>query len=198
MVRNCIDPSAFVPMGVDPTFKLGKFFVTPIVFPLRMLVAKRSGKSPIYMGAMLIHESIKFSSFHYFVSQIIGLCPLLKNVQAIDTDGEGPLYEVFCGCFPNAVHLRCFAHFQRNLEEKLKQLQFPSHIIKEIIHDVMGVQIGSDKYQGLVDADDEKDFREKLCLLKEKWDTFECSHRCVPHGKPFQPEFYNWFFIREG
>ena len=193
MKRNCTDPSAFVPMGVDPTFKLGKFFVTPIVFPLRMLIAKRSGKSPIYMGAMLIHQSLKFSSFHYFVSQIIGLCPSLKNVQAIGTDGEGPLYDAFCGCFPNAVHLRCFTHFQRNLEEKLKQLQFPSHILKEIIQDVMGVQIGSDKYLGLVDADGEKDFREKLCSLKQRWDTFERSHRCVPHGKSFQPEFYNWF-----
>jgi len=39
MVRSCTDSSTFVPMGVDPTFKLGKFFVTPIVFPLRMLVA---------------------------------------------------------------------------------------------------------------------------------------------------------------
>ena len=193
MMRNCTDPTAFVPMGVDPTFKLGKFFVTPIVFPLQMLVAKRTGKSPIYMGAMLVHQSLKFSSFHYFVSQIIGLRPSLKNVKAIGTDGEGPLYEAFCGSFPNAIHLRCFTHFQRNIEDKLKQLQFPSHVIKEIIHDVMGVQIGSDKYQGLVDADNEADFREKLSLLKQRWDTFESSHRCVPRGKLFQPEFYSWF-----
>ena len=27
MVRNCTDPSAFVPMGVDPTFKLGKILL---------------------------------------------------------------------------------------------------------------------------------------------------------------------------
>ncbi|MBC6401887.1 MAG: hypothetical protein GDA37_12950 [Ekhidna sp.] len=194
MVRSCTDSSAFVPMGVDPTFKLGKFFVTPIVFPLRMLVAKRSGKSPMYMGAMMVHQSLKFSSFHYFVSQIIGLRPSLKNVKAIGTDGEGPLFEAFCGSFRDAVHLRCFNHFKRNIEDKLKQLQFPSHIIKDIIHDVMGVQIGSDKYQGLVDANDEEDFQEKLCLLKDRWDKFESSHRSVPqHTQSFLPEFYSWF-----
>jgi len=169
MVRSCTDSSAFVPKGVDPTFKLGKFNVTPIVFPLRMLVAKRSGKSPMYMGAMMVHQSQKFSSFHYFVSQIIGLRPLknvkaictdraLKNVKAICTDREGPLFEAFCGSFREAVHLRCFTHFQHNIEDKLKQLQFPSNIIKDIVHGVMGVQIGSDKYQGLVDANNEEDF----------------------------------------
>ena len=57
----------------------------------------------------------------------------------------------------------------------------------------MGIQIGSDKYLGLVDADGEKDFREKLCSLKQRWHTFERSHHCVPQGKSFQPEFYNWF-----
>ena len=57
----------------------------------------------------------------------------------------------------------------------------------------MGVQIGFDKYKGLVDADDEKDFQEKLCSLKQRWDAFESLHRCVTHGKSVQPEFYNWF-----
>ena len=65
--------------------------------------------------------------------------PLLKKAKAIGTNGEGPYYEVFCSSFPDAIHLRCFTHFQHNLEVTLKQLQFPSHIMKEIIHDVVGV-----------------------------------------------------------
>ena len=31
MVRNCTDNSNYVLIGVDPTFKLGRFYVTPIV-----------------------------------------------------------------------------------------------------------------------------------------------------------------------
>lgn len=112
MVRNCTDKSYYVSIGVDPTFKLDHFYVTPIVFPLKMLVAKGTKKSPIYLGPLLVHQSLKFSNYHYFASQVMGLRPSLKNTKAIGTDGEGPLYEAFCGIFPKAVHLRCFSHFQ--------------------------------------------------------------------------------------
>ena len=88
MVRNCTDNSNYVPIGVDPTFKLGHFNVTPILFPLKMLV----------------HQSLKFSNYHYLASQVIGLHPSLKNTKAIGTDGKGPLYEAFCGGIPKATH----------------------------------------------------------------------------------------------
>ena len=128
----------------------------------------------------MTHQSLKFSSFHYFVSQIIGLRSSLKNVKAIDTDWERPVFEAFCGSFRKAVHFRCFTHFQHNVEDKLKQLQFPSHRIKDIVHDVMGVQIGSDKYQSLVDANNEKGFLRKALFVKRQmgwiWElTQQCS-----------------------
>jgi len=37
----------------------------------------------------------------------------------------------------------------------------------------MGVTVGSDKYPGPVDAVNERDFREKVCSLKDRWDNFE-------------------------
>ena len=43
MVRNCTDSSNYMPIGIDPTFKLNHFYVTPIVFPLKILVAKCTG-----------------------------------------------------------------------------------------------------------------------------------------------------------
>ena len=112
MVKNCTDSSNYVPIGVDPTFKLGRFYATPIVFPLKMLVNKDTGKSPIYLGRFLGNQSLKFSNHHYFVSQVMGLRPSLKSTKAIGTDGEGPLYETFCCVFQEAVNLRCLSHFQ--------------------------------------------------------------------------------------
>ena len=103
MIRNCTDPLSYVPIGVDPTFKLGQFYVTPVVFALKMLICKDTGKSPIYLGPLLIHQSMKFTNYHYFASQLVGLCPGLKDTKAVGTDGEGPLYEAFCNVFPNAV-----------------------------------------------------------------------------------------------
>ena len=109
-----------------------------------MLLAESSGKSPVYFGPHLVHKNLKFYNYHYFASQLVGLRPALKNAKAIGTDGEGPLYEAFCSTFPNAVHLRCFSHFQRNIEDK--QLCFPQTIAKEILHDIMGVTVGPDRY----------------------------------------------------
>ena len=83
--------------------------------------------------------------------------------------------------------------FQRNIEDKLKQLQFPVKIAKEIVLNIMGVTVGSDKFKGLVDAADEQDFREKLCDLKERWDQFEIHHCNGPQDKSIQPIFYDWF-----
>lgn len=165
--RNGSELLSYVPTGVDPTFKLGQFYVTPIVFPLKMLVCRDTEKSPIYLGPLLVHQSMKFCNYHYFASQLVGLCPDLKNTQSVGTDGEGPLYDAFCNVFPNAVHLRCFSHFQRNIEDKLKQLCLPQTITKEILHDIMGITVGSDRYQGLVDAATEKDLREALCIKRQ-------------------------------
>jgi len=77
MVRTCTDPSSYVPIGVDPTFKLGQFYTTPIVFPLKMLVCEENHLYT-YLWPLLIHQSMEFCNYHYFASQLVGLCPDLK------------------------------------------------------------------------------------------------------------------------
>ena len=64
----------------------------------------------------------------------------------------------------------------------------PTNIATEILHDIMGMNVGSDS---LVDAENEKDLREKLCDLKERWDQFEIHHHSVPQGKLVQPILMN-------
>ena len=46
MERFCTNESAFSVVGVDPTFNLGDFSVTPIVFQHLMLHHRKTGKSP--------------------------------------------------------------------------------------------------------------------------------------------------------
>ena len=57
----------------------------------------------------------------------------------------------------------------------------------------MGVNVGSDRFKGLADTENEKDFRKKLGDLKERWNQFEIHHKSVPQGKSVQPVFYEWF-----
>ena len=193
MVRNCTDPSHFVTLGVDPTFKLGPFYATPTVFPLRMLVSKQTGKSPAFLGPVLIHQSQKFSSYYYFASQIIGLKRQLKDVRAIGTDGESALYDAFKSAFPSAVHLRCFNHVKQNIENKLRSLNLPLHVMKEITRDIFGLSLPTERQLCLVDSQNEIDFKEKLAALKPIWDQLEIQNRLCQKHKTVTPEFHRWF-----
>lgn len=42
-------------LTVDPTFFLGEFDVTPLTYRHLLLVTKRNGKSPAFIGPVLIH-----------------------------------------------------------------------------------------------------------------------------------------------
>ena len=57
--KNCTNSHNFGVLSLDPTFDLGKFYVTPMVFPLRMFYSKRTGTSPYYIGPLLIHQTLK-------------------------------------------------------------------------------------------------------------------------------------------
>lgn len=193
MVRNFTDESQFFCLGVDPTFKLGAFYVAPIVFALRMLVTRQHGKSPIYLGPMLIHQTQQFSAYHYFASQLPGLRKELVNVRAIGTDGEVALYEAFSHVFTKAVYLHCFSHFKRNIEEKLRNLHFPDAVIKEITKDIFGFVTSEEKQLGLVDSPNEEVFREQLEMLKFRWNELEVQNCLSPNGVELQPVFHKWF-----
>ena len=85
-----------------------------------MLISKDTGKSPIYLSPLLIHQSQKFDAYYYLASQLVGLNPNLKTIKAIGTDGESALYNAV---FPHEVHLRCFNHFKRNIDNLYTYLQ---------------------------------------------------------------------------
>ena len=134
-----------------------------MVFPLKMLIATQTGKSPVYLGPILIHQTQKFSAYHYLASQIVGLRPELKHIQAFGTDEEAALYNALKLVYPSAIHLRCFIHFKKNIESKLQSLNFPAAAMKEIIRDILGYTCQQQQHElGLVDSQNESEFRKKL------------------------------------
>ena len=56
LVKNCTLPGKFGIMHLDPTFNLGNFFVTPIVFPLITYIHKKNKCPPTLIGPVLIHH----------------------------------------------------------------------------------------------------------------------------------------------
>ena len=111
LVRFCCDPFEFCILGIDPTFNLGEFSVTPTVYR-HLLVQNAAGNSPLMLGSLLVHYCKEFRNYNYFFSLLIGLKQETTTVKAIDTDGEKTLVDAALHNFPQAAYVRCFRHLR--------------------------------------------------------------------------------------
>jgi len=72
-------------LGIDPTFNLGDFFVTPTVYEYKMLKNKVTGKHLFFNGPVrtenLTHTTILLQKSR----------PSIKGLVAIGTNGEDAL-----------------------------------------------------------------------------------------------------------
>ena len=86
--RFCCGDHGFCIMGIDPTFKLGDFSVTPIVYQHLIVKDKKTGKSPWLLGLILIHYRKEFRNYNFFFSTLVGLSKEISKVKAVGTDEE--------------------------------------------------------------------------------------------------------------
>ena len=73
LVHFCTNNSNFSVLTVDTTFNLGDFFVTPMTYHL-FLECIHTGKHPIMIGPMLVHQRMQFATFNYFASTFKLMC----------------------------------------------------------------------------------------------------------------------------
>ena len=192
MERFCCDPFKFSILGIDPTFNLGEFSVTPIVYKHLLLKDSKSHNNPLVLGPLLIHHRKQFRMYNYFLSTIVGLQPKLTYVQVVGTDGEKALVDAIGKSFPHASQLRCFRHLQQNVETYLRDKQFPQNAINEYTQEIFGF-VDSDNavHEGLVDSYTSEEFDVCLQALQVKWDNREL--KCFVSHKSHSPLFYSWF-----
>ena len=184
--RFCCDPYSFSIFGVDPTFNLGDFSVTPTVF---LLEDPRLHRSPVIMGPVLVHYRKQFCTHHHFFSTLIGLQPKICSIQAIGTDGEKALVDALSQNFSHASQVRCFHHLQQNVEQHLRDNQFPLGVVKEFIQDIFGWRESDGTvHEGLVDCCSADDFNGKLQLPKDFSEEMAFIDR-----KQHTPHFHTWF-----
>ena len=188
LVRFCTNNSDFSILTVDTTFNLGDFFVTPTTYHHLMLEDIRTGKHPIMLGPILVHQRTQFATFNYFASTLVGYNKSLRNVLAIGTDGDANLTEALGHSFPFALQLRCFLHFKRNIQEKLRDLAIPKHVAQAILDDIFGKREGNVKIEGLVDVTSVEDFDRKLDALEKLWNALES-----PHTSHAGSQFFSYF-----
>ena len=100
---------------------------------------------------------------------LIGANNKLQNIQAFGTGGDLALVEAFSHNFRDTRQLRYFIHLKRNISDKLKERGIPGKESSEFIADIFGKSCGSSFEEGLVDAEDAKDFECRLSTCEEVW-----------------------------
>ena len=50
-------------LGIDPTFNLGDFYVTVTTYQNLMLINRKSGTHPVFIGPMLVHQNRTYESY---------------------------------------------------------------------------------------------------------------------------------------
>ena len=170
LVRFCCQSMQYSVMGVDATFNLGDFYVTIITYQNLLLRNPHTSQPPVFIGPAFIHMERREQDYHTFFSGLLRLEPKLQGLQFYSTDGEQALLNALHMCFPNATGLRCFIHFQDNIEMKLKVAS--AAMKKAIIRDIFGYEMGDVYHKGLVDCNCSSEFDEKLVQLQEKWESF--------------------------
>ena len=140
------------------------------------------------IGPMLIHQCMKFSTFNYFSGSLIGYNKQLRNILAFGTDGDKNLVEALGHNFPHALQLRCFLHFKRNVQEKLRDLALPKQVAQQILDDIFGKREGNLRVEGLVDTTSVEDFELKFGALEEHWNKRES-----PYAGEKGPQLYSHF-----
>ena len=101
----------FCTVQIDPTFRLGPYECTLTSYRNLMLKRKRTGKSPLRLGPVLIHYRKDQNTYGSFLQSLIDLKPALQGMLSTGTDGEQALV--------NAIVAACvaFVTYKRTLSE---------------------------------------------------------------------------------
>lgn len=184
LAKFCTNHRNFCVFQVDPTFDLGPFSVTATQYEHLLLVNRQSGKHPVMVRPLLVHQKKEKSSFKLLVDFLVDQEPRLKNMRALGTDGETAISLAFKERCVFLIVLFCAIHLRRNVSDKMVALGIEESERREICADIFGVQVGSQLQQGIIDADDEEEFRVRLAQLQEVWEE-----RSGVKGR----EFHLWF-----
>ena len=150
-----------------------------------MLKNHKTGRHPVFIGPMLVHQKQTYETYYYFASQLLKLNRRLSSLNAVGTDREEQLGKAFGTVFPGAVKLLCCLHKRDNIKMKLRALGVSEQLSREILDSIFGYQIDETYFTGLMDGEEEvEDFQKKLLGLKPQWDKA-------------YPNFHQWFLQNE-
>lgn len=189
----CRDVSKFTtceqlnfPISIDPTFNMGQFEVTPIVYRHLLLTSKRTGNSPIFLGPTMIHHRKDFETYKVLSSTCVAVCKdMREKCKGYITDGEAALDMAFKSDLQKATHLRCAKHFEGNCKSELTKIGIRGKSQQKMfLGEIFGVK---EKHDGLIDCEDKQAVKQKASELKDFFDKKETE--LLQKQSHYEPQF---------
>ncbi|CAC5395353.1 unnamed protein product [Mytilus coruscus] len=166
-------------MGIDPTFNLGEFVVTPFVYKNLNLIHRRTGECPTFLGQVLIHQTKTERAFDFFASLIVSLRNALADTLFIGTDDE-------CLIFNSFSRISCgvgFSHYTTNANESLND-----RLKRKTDYQENEVTVFCTKMREL--ADEQKNYTEKAII---GMGPYQIRTEYIAHVQPCNA----WFKLSE-
>ena len=152
---------------INSTFNLGEFSVTTTQYQHLLLVNRISGQPPDMAKPVMIHQKKERITYRAFANFIASLKPKLRSIREFGTEYEANLYNAFKDGYPNVHHLLLSTHFKNNIKDHLHKIGVDEANKRLILSDLFGEQTGTRFEEGIVDAENEVDFEERLTSLHE-------------------------------
>ena len=193
LVRCCTSDKHSHPIFIDPTFNMGQFKVTPVVYKNIFLTSKRTSTNPIFIGPTMIHHSKKFETYKVLSSTCVANCKGLEKCKGFITDGEEALDKAWKTELHHAKHLRCIKHFEGNCKQTLHEIGIRQKKGQKVfLEKLFGV---GDKSEGMVDAEDKNAVQEMFRSCKDILDKQEIE--ILQKKDDYQPQFTTYTLARK-
>ncbi|XP_053374086.1 uncharacterized protein LOC128546783 [Mercenaria mercenaria] len=167
-------------LGVDKTYNLGDFHVTPTVFKDLSVIRQETQQHPITFGPTFIHTNSNAKTYSSFFHDIAdNLTQEEINNLVIGSDEEKSFKIAIERCLPGATHTLCTRHLRQNTNRYLEDhVGYPKQERQQITSAIYGED-------GLTFTGDMDAFQYKLERLNEKIETLDSK----VGDKKFKPYF---------
>ena len=149
-------------LGIDSTYNLGHFFVTPTTFRNTALQNRRTKKAPVFCGPTIIHYRTDSHSYEELLDYLRReLQP--SNSLIIGSDGAPAIKSAVASVFPDSIQLFCTRHVKNNIERELIKLQISKDERREVLEYLF------DSPESLIQSETEDEFDQRLDGLRDVW-----------------------------
>ena len=179
-------------LQIDPTFSIGSFYLTCTTFRHPKFENADNDKEVLMPGPYMMHASRTEEDYEYLARHMSNA---LKNktIRSCGTDGEKAIMNGFrkCQSFRESTWLICMIHARENCQRKMTEIGIGNKTMQKISRHIYGIEKdtrdGRQRRLGLVDAESEQVFDDKLNMRMGQWDTLE------QHDTSKDPVFSQWF-----